>query len=184
MKKVGLVILILSFWLYSGGGVFAQTSFKFQSDSIVFVDNANSFDELLKKFEGHMVYIDFWGSWCSPCLTELLPHEETDNFLKSNEIIRLYIALEKMENDSALQNKSKERWKENVAKYNLKGFNYYVQLRSEFFKGITEKIMKGKLSLPRFAIIDKQGVIVDNDAPEPAKTEALIKRFNKYLKQK
>jgi hypothetical protein len=102
--------------------------------------------------------------------------------MKENNIVRLYIALEKMETDAVLQQKSMDKWRENVLKYNLSGYNYYVQLKSEFFKGITEKIMKGKLSLPRFAIVDINGNIADADACSPSKTEKLINQLKKYIK--
>jgi hypothetical protein len=50
-------------------------------------------------------------------------------------------------------------------------------LKSDFFRGITEKIMKGKLSLPRYSIIDKNGVIVNRDAKKPSDVRGLKKQL-------
>lgn len=180
MRAQFLKLILLGFIIFPVFA-FAQGKTKSQTDSIVFVDNVNSLDELFAKFKGQIIYVDFWASWCRTCIDELKHNAQIDSFMKTNNIIRLYIALEKLETDSDLQQKSIEKWQENVFKYNLTGYNYYVQLRSDFFKGITEKIMKGKLSLPRFVIIDDNGNIVDRDATSPSKPEKLIKQLQTLI---
>jgi len=160
---------------------YAQQGNKQNSSKIIYLAKVNSLDELFGKFKGQLIYTDFWASWCSSCLEEFKPQPELDSFLKFNNIVRLYIALERQENDSALQQKSMEKWKGLVEKHNLAGYHYYVQLKSDFFKGITEKIMKGKLSLPRFSIIDRNGIISDRDARYPSNVKGLIKQLSAYI---
>jgi hypothetical protein len=41
--------------------------------------------------------------------------------------------------------------------------------------------MKGKISLPRFAIIDKNGIIRERDAKSPSDFEKLINQISKYV---
>ncbi|MBK7174751.1 MAG: hypothetical protein IPH84_16310 [Bacteroidales bacterium] len=182
MKSQFLKLMLLGF-LAIPSSIFAQGTAKSESDSIVFVENVKSLDELFAKFKGQIIYVDFWASWCSQCIEELRHNDQIDSFMKENHIIRLYIALEKLETDSVLHQKSIERWQANVIKYNLNGYNYYVQLRSDFLKGITEKIMKGKLSLPRFSIIDANGNIVDRDANFPSRPEKLISQLETLVKK-
>jgi thiol-disulfide isomerase/thioredoxin len=181
--KTQLLKLLLFGFITIPAFTFAQEKTKSDSASIVFVDQVNSLDELFAKFKGKIIYVDFWASWCRPCIEELKHNDQIDSFMKENNIVRLYIALEKLENDKTSQQRSIEIWQENVLKYNLSGYNYYVQLRSDFFRGITEKIMKGKLSLPRFAIIDANGIIVDRDATSPSKPEKLINQLKKFIKK-
>ncbi len=138
-------------------------------------------DDLFGKFRGNIVYVDFWASWCGSCLVEFKSEPDLDAFLKSNKIVRLYIALEKPVSDSAIQLKNIDKWKKLINKYNLAGYHYYGLLYSDFMHSVTEKIMKGKLSLPRFSIIDKNGVIVDRDAKRPSNVDGLIKALTKYL---
>lgn len=177
IKNIFVIFFILS--CYWG---FAQNSDRLgNTDSIVYIDEVNSLDELFSKFNGHMIYVDFWASWCKPCLDELIQQPDLETYFKSKDILRLYIVIEPMETDPARRLKSKEKWRNLVEKYNLVGYNYYSQLRSPFFSGITEKIMKGKISLPRFAIIDKNGIILDRNAKSPSDTEKLIKQISKYV---
>ena len=151
-----------------------------KSSKIIYVKQVKSLNELFSKFEGHLIYVDFWASWCGSCLEEFAKDPALDTFMKSNEIVRLYIALEKPETDSSMMLKSINKWKTLVEKYNLEGYNYYALLRSDFFHGITEQIMKGKLSLPRYAIIDKKGIIVERDAKSPSNEKGLIKQLTEY----
>ncbi len=179
-----LFILLIFCGIVSSSPLIAQQQKSFANDSVMFVEPLNSIDELFAKFRGNIIYVDFWGSWCSLCLDEFKPQPELESFINSNQIVRLYVALEKQEKDSLLQAKSMEKWKSEVQKYNLKGYNYYVQLKSVFMQGITEKIMKGKLSLPRFSIIDHTGLLVNWDAKSPSKMEALIKQLTIYINRK
>ena len=42
--------------------------------------NTQSFAELLKKFEGRVVYIDFMGSHCKPCIDELKEVKKLESY--------------------------------------------------------------------------------------------------------
>jgi thiol-disulfide isomerase/thioredoxin len=181
MKHLLKYIFLLLF-LFSFGFLKAQNIGRQDTTNIILVETVGSLDDLFQKFHGKVVYVDFWASWCGSCLEEFKTDPELEKFIKSNNIVRLYIALEKQEQDPAMQLKSVEKWKSLAKKYNLAGYHYYALLRSEFMKGITAKIMKGKLSLPRFAIIDAGGTIVDRDAKRPANVNGLIKELSKYLR--
>ena len=181
MKKLGTSAITLICLLHANM-LYSQNESSSESLKIIYVEQVKCLDSLFAKFKGQIIYVDFWASWCASCIEEFTKDPELDMFLKTNNIIRLYIALEKTEKDSAMIMKSMERWETLVNKYDLKGFNYYVQLRSVFFSGITEKIMKGKLSLPRYSIVDENGVIVEKDAKRPSNAKGLIKQISGYLK--
>jgi len=178
-----LTTAILLCCIFPSPVIFAQGNTNQGSPEILYVDKVNTLDDLFAKFKGQVIYVDYWGSWCSSCLDEFKPNPELDAFIKANKIVRLYLALEKETKDPAMEQASREKWKSMVEKYNLAGYNYYAQLKSDFFRGITEKIMKGKLSLPRYSIIDKNGVIVNRDAKSPSNFSGLKKQLSDYLKE-
>jgi len=169
--------IILLCWIFSTHSIIAQEGTDQGSSKIQYVEKVNSLDELFGKFKGQVIYIDFWASWCGSCLEEFKPNPELDTYIKANKIIRLYIALEKETKNPEMESASREKWKNLVEKNNLGGYNYYAQLRSDFFRGITEKIMKGKLSLPRYSIVDKNGTIVNRDAKKPSDVRGLKKQL-------
>jgi thiol-disulfide isomerase/thioredoxin len=172
-----IVALILSLSEH----VFSQEIKNQNSNSIIYMDQVNSLDELFGKFNGQVIYVDFWASWCSSCLEEFKIDPELETYFKSNNVVRLYIALEQPENENEMKAKSIEKWKSIIEKNNLSSYHYYALLRSDFFKGITEKIMKGKLSLPRFAIVDKSGNIVERNAKRPSNAKGVIRQLSDYL---
>jgi len=179
--RILLIAIFITFfhWTYS-----QSQKLQIHSDSIVYLNEVSSLDSLLCMFRGHVIYVDFWASWCKPCITELAEQPELETYFQSHGIVRLYIAIEQLQNDSTSLAGSIDKWTKLVEKHNLIGFNYYCQLRTPFFSGITDKIMKGKISLPRFAIVDKNGVIVERDAKRPSEAEKLIRQISQYLENK
>lgn len=154
------------------------------NDSIIFAEPVDSLNQLFAKFKGEILFVDFWASWCRMCLEEFKPIPELDEFMRNNHINRLFIAIEKQEKEPALQEKNREKWKGLIEKYQLKGYHYYVVLKTPMAMEIIQKIMMGKLSLPRFAIIDHTGLLVNWDARSPSKTEALMKQLTIYVNRK
>jgi thiol-disulfide isomerase/thioredoxin len=53
-----------------------------------------SLKEVLKKYEGQTLYIDFWASWCGPCRGDITESHEAKQFLKENDVVVLYISID------------------------------------------------------------------------------------------
>lgn len=154
-----------------------------KNDKIYLVEEFTTLSELLSQFNGNIIYIDFWASWCSPCLKELKHDTELDAFFEKNKIVRLYIAVERKTKSKKEKDLSINNWKILVNNNNLIGYNYYAQNRSLFMSDVYEKVM-GKLSLPRFVVVDENGEIVVKKAKKPSEKEKLIKQLTKYLNKK
>ena len=174
MKKrlYTMLLILIALFSLSGQG---------QDQKINYLKSVDSFDKLLEKFKGQVIYIDFWASTCSSCLRAFNHKTELDSFFQDNNIIMLYIALEKETFNSDDEKKSILKWQRIVEKYNLTGYNYYTQLKTDFFWDISSQIMGRKLHLPRFAIVNKNSVIVERNAKWPTDNEKLITQLKKYL---
>ncbi|CAH9017700.1 TlpA family protein disulfide reductase [Candidatus Nitrosacidococcus sp. I8] len=62
--KLGILYILISFFPISGLGVTNNE----QAPSCSFSSLENSEQITLKQLKGEVVYLDFWASWCIPCL--------------------------------------------------------------------------------------------------------------------
>ena len=94
--RILLIAIFITFfhWTYS-----QSQKLQIHSDSIVYLNEVSSLDSLLCMFRGHVIYVDFWASWCKPCITELAEQPELETYFQSHGIVRLYIAIEQLQND-------------------------------------------------------------------------------------
>ena len=110
----------------------------------------------LDDLKGKYVYVDVWATWCAPCKREIPYLKELDKEYKDKEIAIVSLSIDKMEH--------KEKWMTMVKDKNLTGIQIMADKdwNSDF---VTAYNIKG---IPRFILIDKEGNILDSDAPRPS----------------
>lgn len=121
----------------------------------------------LKEFQGKLVYISFWATWCSPCL-KTIPQK--------NAIIGEY-GDKQIEFINISFDKEKDKWEKSVKNYNISGLNLICNRN-------WEDILKTKyyvLGIPRYILINKDGEIIDSDAPSSSNGNELRRLIEKYL---
>ncbi|HKO82366.1 MAG TPA: TlpA disulfide reductase family protein, partial [Chitinophagaceae bacterium] len=123
----------------------------------------------LSDFRGKVVFIDFWGIHCGPCLYEIKYNVPAlQEKYKGKNIIFLNICVDADEKE----------WKENLGKLNLQGINLITE-------GWIIKnpvcITYGVNGIPHYYLIDKEGKIADNNAPRPSQGEILYSAMDKLL---
>lgn len=109
----------------------------------------------LSDFRGKIVYIDFWGTYCSPCISEF---ENSVPLLKEKykktDIVYVYICI----------GSDKEQWKKSVKKYGLEGVNLIVDGGVQSSVCQTYNIQ----GVPHYVLINKKGEIEEHSAMRPS----------------
>lgn len=132
-----------------------------------YLSDLNGKFHTLKDFQGKLIYISFWATWCSPCL-KTIP--------KKNTVIREY-GNKQIEFINISFDKEKDKWEKSIKDYNISGLNLICN-------GNWEDILKTKYyiqGIPRYILINKDGEIIDSDAPSPSNKTELISLIDKYL---
>ena len=115
----------------------------------------------ISEFYGKVLYLDFWATWCHPCVWEI-PFFE-----------KLYL---EYKNDARIQflsfslDDNVEKWKAKIKKDNP-GWAQYILTKSDqqFLK---EKM--GIVGIPRFIVLNADGTIAEGDALRPSDKNAKV----------
>ena len=125
--------------------------------STSFVTNTKvlSIIDILKKYRGNVIYIDFWASWCIPCRIEMPNAAMLKEKFHEKKIVFLYFGY----------NDREKAWVKARDQLNIEGEHYLLD----------EKMIKeadklfGINGIPHYAIIDKNGNIINKQANPPGK---------------
>ncbi|GAB3827605.1 TlpA family protein disulfide reductase [Hymenobacter jeollabukensis] len=110
----------------------------------------------LSSFRGKVVYLDFWASWCGPCLAEIPAATELKQKFAGRDVVFLYVSIDEREKD----------WQNMLAKRKLLGHGS-VHLRAQGFNSATAKAYQIN-AIPAYFIIGRDGQLVADQAPRPS----------------
>ena len=100
----------------------------------------------LSQFKGKVVLLDFWASWCGPCIVDLPDLRAIKEKTAALPVVFLNLSLD--EDEAA--------WREAVDKHGIEG----VHVRADGFGSDVAKSYQVN-ALPSYYLVDSQGLIVE-----------------------
>lgn len=127
---------------------------------------STSLDDVLAKYKGNVIYLDFWASWCNPCRKEMPYSLELQKKYQGKNVVFLYMSTDK----------NAQAWEDMVAQLNLTGMNYRASdaVKQQIYNQFNLQY------IPRYVLIDKNGKVVDANAKRPS-DPAAVADINKLL---
>jgi len=117
----------------------------------------HSLKEILSKYSDKLIYVDFWATWCGPCLMEMPDSRKLTEEFKHYKVEFVYLSIDK----------DRSKWLKKIP--TLPGgsnVHHYRLVDDEtFFKEM------GIPSVPRYILIGKDGRMISFNAPRPRSKE-------------
>lgn len=114
----------------------------------------------LSDLKGKVVYLDFWASWCGPCISELPAAKKVEEHFAGRDVVFLKISID--EDETA--------WKNALEKRKIDGINTRVE------GGWKAPVARqyGVQGVPSYFLVDRKGKFFTETTPRPSDTEELI----------
>lgn len=141
---------------------------KNEVELIAFNGDQITMSEALAKHKGKIIYLDFWASWCAPCIRTIPDAKKLQKEYEEKDIVFMYLSIDEVA----------DKWRAATEEYSLHGETpSYLITNKKRSRNLDYLNVK---SIPRYMIYDREGNLVEGDAPRP-ETEEIRILFNKYL---
>lgn len=126
--------------------------------------NKSIIESLVELNPGKVLYVDVWGTSCSPCFKEFPYSRDLSSKLDSEKISFIYLCT------SA---KNEEEWREKISAQHLSG--QHLLLNKELSEALNKEVV-GMNGIPHYILVGSDGRIAYANAPRPSfeETEKIL----------
>ena len=110
----------------------------------------------LSEYKGKVIFLDFWATWCGPCIKEAPHFQELSTRFSSDDVVFIQVSI-----DTNIKT-----WK-NYLKSHPNTLPQYIST------DIVLKEQWGITEIPRFILIDRDFIIESSYAPNPSNQETV-----------
>lgn|GEM_PF-718304 len=179
MLKPSLFIIATVFFFLSIK-VFVMPRMIFNSDIHVlrYKPEKETFESFYNKnFKGKVVYVDFWGVYCGPCVEEFkhFTPKLKQHYSANKGVEFLYIC-------GGDEMRHEYMWREQIKKYKLEGNHIFLnnEAYSKLYNQLTGNNNDYTL-IPWYVITDKAGKVTNRNAPRPSDKDKLFTLIDRNL---
>ena len=120
----------------------------------------------LSQFKGRVVLLDFWASWCGPCIADLPRLKEIKERMAARQVVFVNLSLDGKESD----------WRKAVEGHGIQG----VHVRAPGWGAEVAKAYNVS-GIPSYFLVDPKGMIVERLAGGVGDVDGVVAKIEKTL---
>lgn len=147
----------------SGTGAFKWS----QNNSIENIKNFNLENLIKEKYNGKVIYLDLWATWCGPCRAEMAPARELHKLFHDKDVVFVNICMKS----------AQKEWAKMVGNGEVEGENYFFD--DDLSSEVAASLLSG--GYPTYLFIGKDGKVRTRNAPRPSSIAQVSEVIDKLL---
>ncbi len=123
----------------------------------------------LSDLRGKIVYLDFWATWCPPCVHSLRNSKQWKSKFKDKDVAFVYVSLDK----------ESQSWKNFIRRQGIDGIHVIADSPNVYKSKIAKRYKVKRL--PAVFLLDKAGKIFYNSSAKDARQVPVAQMINDLL---
>ncbi|MBR5654982.1 MAG: hypothetical protein IKX22_13000 [Prevotella sp.] len=141
-----------------------------EEDLLGITDGQALFERIIAPFRGYVIYVDFWGTWCGPCRTDLEKVPNLKKMLEGMPVVFLYFCNNTPEEARRIYISQNHLESGNAVHYNLpQELEYAIEQYMEVS------------GFPSYRLVDASGQLMPGSAPRPSNPSAVVGAIEQLL---